>query len=413
MRHQLPRSGRPWPAIRAEFDAIRAGDVRWRDGRASVYVFHPGEDVLEVAHEAYGAFISENGLGPAAFPSLKQMEAEVVEMALSLQRSPDGAAGSMTSGGTESIIMAMKACRDWSRTHRPVDGKPAVVVPRTAHPAFNKGGHYLGLDVIRVPTSDGFIADPGAMAAAITPSTIMMVGSAPCFPFGVTDPIEALADVAVENRVWLHVDACVGGYIAPFVRMLGEAVTNYDFSVEGVASMSADLHKYGYAAKGASTVMYRDQEKLAAQGFHFDDWPSGHMFTPTMAGTRPGGAIAAAWAVMNYLGEEGYCQRARQILDTRLALTAGVTQLGFRVYGSPELSLMTFGNPDLDVLAIGKGLYQEGWVSSRTNEPPGIHLMISPAHRNHVAEYLGALARWTEQARAGALSPASRDVRYS
>ncbi|NJN52018.1 MAG: aspartate aminotransferase family protein, partial [Gammaproteobacteria bacterium] len=181
--------------------------------------------------------------------------------------------------------------------------------PGRRTPAFNKGGHYLGMDVVRVATGEGFLADCRAMEAAITPDTVMLVGSAPNFPFGVIDPIEELSRIAQARGLWLHVDACVGGYIAPFVRLLGEPVTAYDFSVAGVHSISADLHKYGYAAKGASTVLYRDVDRLKAQGFHFDQWPSGHMFTPTMAGTRPGGAIAAAWAVMNYLGVEGYCSR--------------------------------------------------------------------------------------------------------
>lgn len=413
MRTRLPQHGTPWPEIREKFDQIRARDVNWRDGRASVYVFHPGDDVLNVAHDAYGAFISENGLGPAAFPSLKRMESEVVEMALDLQRAPDSAAGGMTSGGTESILMAMKACRDWSRANRPVPGVPNVVVPRTAHPAFSKGGHYLGMEVIRVPTGEGFTADPTAMAAAITPNTIMMVGSAPNFPFGVTDPIEALAEIATVRELWLHVDACVGGYIAPFVRMLGEAVTNYDFSIEGVTSMSADLHKYGYAAKGASTVMYRTADHHKAQGYHFDDWPSGHMYTPTMAGTRPGGAIAAAWAVMTYLGVSGYCEKAQRIIDTRKRLTTEVSNLGFEVFGNPQLSLMTFGAADLDVLAIGAGLFRDGWVSSRTSEPPGIHLMISPAHHEHVTEYIETLARWTDKARRGELAPSTKPVSYA
>jgi glutamate/tyrosine decarboxylase-like PLP-dependent enzyme len=413
MRTVLPERGRSWPELREEMQALRGRDVDWRAGRASVYVFHSGDDALQVAHDAYGAFISENGLGPGAFPSLKRMESDVVDMGLALQHAPDGAAGSMTSGGTESILLAMKTCRDWSRRNHPVRGIPRVVAPRTAHPAFDKAAHYLGMQVVRVPvTSTEFVADLGAMAAAIDEDTVMLVGSAPCFPFGVTDPIEELGKLAEARNLWLHVDACVGGYVAPFVRMLGEQVPDYDFRVAGVTSLSADLHKYGYAAKGASTVFYRDKALKEFQGFHFDDWPSGHMYTPTLAGTRPGGAIAAAWAVMNYLGVAGYCERARAIVDTRRRVAEAVLDMGLRVLGDPRLSLITFGAVHLDILAVGDALLRAGWVSSRTNAPAGIHLMISPAHSKTIEEYLAVLRVLVEQARRGELGKGTTDIRY-
>jgi sphinganine-1-phosphate aldolase len=413
MRTALPERGRSWPQLRDEMQTLRGRDVDWRAGRASVYVFHSGDDALQVAHDAYGAFISENALGPGAFPSLKRMESDVVDIGLELQNAPEGAAGSMTSGGTESILLAMKTCRDWSRLNRPVRGIPRVVVPRTAHPAFDKAAHYLGMEIVRVPVTNAqFTADSAAMAAAIDENTVMLVGSAPCFPFGVTDPIGELGQVALTHNVWLHVDACVGGYVAPFVRMLGEPVPDYDFRVPGVMSLSADLHKYGYAAKGASTVFYRDKALKEFQGFHFDDWPCGHMYTPTLAGTRPGGAIAAAWAVMNYLGVEGYCERARAIVDTRRRVADGVRAMGLSVFGDPRLSLITFGGGDLDILAVGDALFRAGWVSSRTNAPPGIHLMISPAHAQSIGEYLGVLRGLVERARRGELATGATDIRY-
>lgn len=413
MRTELPEHGRSWTELHGELETLKARDVRWREGRASVYVFHAGDDVLQVAHDAYGAFISENALGPGAFPSLKRMETQVIDMGLALQRAPPEAAGGMTSGGTESILLAMKTCRDWSAEHHPVAGKPRVIVPYTAHAAFDKGGHYLGMEVVRIPTTKGYIADVSAMADAVDANTVMLVGSAPCFPFGVTDPIEALGQLALQRELWLHVDACVGGYIAPFVRMLGEVVPPYDFSVPGVTSMSADLHKYGYAAKGASTVFYRDAALQKFQGFHFDAWPSGHMFTPTMAGTRPGGAIAAAWAVMNYLGLEGYRSRARAIIDTRRRIADGIGALGLEVFGDPRLSLIAFGGGDIDILAVGDELFRGGWVSSRTSSPPGIHLMISPAHTKTVDEYLDVLTGLVERARRGELGKGATNIRYS
>lgn len=413
VRTQLPAEGRDWEALRDELEARRADDVDWRAGRASVYVFHSGDDVLQVAHDAYGAYISENGLGPGAFPSLKRMEAEVIDMGLGLQHAPETAAGSMTSGGTESILLALKTCRDWRRATRPVAGVPTIVAPRTAHPAFDKGAQLFGMRVVRIPVGDDLRADPQAMAGAIDADTVMLVGSAPCFPFGVTDPIEELAEVARTDDLWLHVDACVGGYIAPFVAALGEPVTRYDFSVAGVWSMSADLHKYGYAAKGASTIFYRDRSLRDHQIFRFDDWPSGRMVTPTLAGTRPGGAIAAAWAVMNYLGQSGYESRARSIVETRKRIAQGVEAMGLEVHGSPELSLICFGSREIDILAVGEQLYARGWMSSRTNAPPGIQLMISPAHAATIDEYLEVLRGLVDDARRGELGPGSEEITYA
>lgn len=412
MRTSLPTTGTPWPELKAQMQERRSGDIDWRAGRASVYVFNPGDDVLEVAHEAYGDFISENGLGPGAFPSLKQMERDVVDMALGLQNAPEGAAGTMTSGGTESIVMAMKACRDHARANGFAGAVPEVVAPQSTHPAFNKGAELLGMRVVRVPVRD-FVADVDAMAGAITDNTVMLVGSAPSFPYGIIDPIPALARLAIERSLWLHVDACVGGYVAPFVARAGFPVDPYDFAIDGVTSMSADLHKYGYAAKGASTVLYRERAMFNYQVFRFDDWPAGVTKTPTLAGTRPGGAIAAAWAVMNYLGEEGYVERARRIVATRNKLANGVGQLGFEVFGDPQVSLLAFGGDHLDIGAIGKALYAEGWMSSRTSEPAGIHLMISPEHEHVADEYLETLARLVAASKSGKLGNDGPEMGYS
>jgi len=291
LRRDLPETGTDWETLRERLVALGARDADWRRARTAVYVFHAGEDVLRVAKEAYALYQSENALGPLAFPSLKQMEEEVVGMGLSLLHAPAGARGSMTSGGTESILLAVKACREEARSRGIETAGAEIVVPRSAHPAFDKAALYLGLRVVRVPVAADLRADVDAMAAAIGPRTLMLVGSAPCFPYGVIDPIAELSQLALERGLWLHVDACVGGYFAPFARMNGVPVPDFDFTLPGVRSISADLHKYGYAAKGASTIFHRSEEQWRHQVFTFDDWPAGGMTTPTMAGTRPGGAI--------------------------------------------------------------------------------------------------------------------------
>lgn len=251
-------------------------------------------------------YFSENALGPSAFPSLARFEKDVIAWTLGLLNADDDASGSMTSGGTESILMAVKTARDWSRERRPNLLEPVVLAPYSAHPAFNKAAHYLGLEVKRVPLGEDYRADVGRMADAIDDRTVMLVGSAPQFAHGVIDPISDLAQLAQEKELWLHVDACVGGFIAPFARELGRPIPPFDFTVPGVTSMSADLHKYGFTAKGASTFLLCAKELRKYQVFEFAEWSRGNYSSPTIPGTRPGGPIAAAWAVLNYLGWDGY-----------------------------------------------------------------------------------------------------------
>ena len=414
-RVELPDEGEEWDALRERLIDQGRDDIDWRNQRTAVYVFHPGEDVLTVAKEAYALYQSENALGPAAFPSLRRMEEEVVSIGLGLMNGPEGATGNITSGGTESILLATKACRDQAAA-KGLDVRGArIVVPRTAHLAFDKAAHYLGLEIVRVPVSNDLRADPDAMAEAIDERTILLVGSAPCFPYGLIDPIPALAEIAAARGIWMHVDACVGGYLNPFARMEGVDLEDWDFSVEGVCSISADLHKYGYAAKGASTVLHRSAEQHAFQTFQGDAWPAGGMTTPTVAGTRPGGAIASAWAVLHYLGRKGYRAKTARILAARERLEAGLGRLGLRVFGRPKLGLIAFGAEDgdeLPIFAVWKGMHDEGWFSGVVQDPNGIHLMLSPSHDGAMDLYLEHLETAVRAARGGAAGPAG-PVRYA
>lgn len=393
LRRDLPEKGSDWETIRERLIGFGARDADWRRARTAVYVFHAGEDVLQVAKEAYALYQSENALGPLAFPSLAQMEREVVGTGLALLHAPAEACGSMTSGGTESILLAVKACREEARS-RGVDTNGAeIVAPRSVHPAFDKAALYLGMRVVRVPVAADLRADVGAMAAAIGPRTLMLVGSAPCFPYGLVDPIAELSALALERGVWLHVDACVGGWFAPFARMNGVPVPDFDFALPGVRSISADLHKYGYAAKGASTIFHRSEEQWRHQVFQFDAWPAGGMTTPTMAGTRPGGAIASAWAVLHYLGVEGYREKARLVCATRAKLMGAIAAMeGLRTHGDPQLGLFTYGSDVLDPFAVWGQMTRRGWFTGLTTEPRAIHLMLSPAHARVADEYLADLA---------------------
>lgn len=388
---QLPKKGTPWPELEARMRDMAARDVKWRDGKTTMYIFNAGEEVERVKKAAYAMFSEENGLGPAAFPSIAQMEREVVDFGLTLLNAPEGAAGAMTSGGTDSIVMAVKAARDFARQNRGLKGALNIVAPYSVHPAFDKAGMMMDIEVRRVPVKD-YLADVDAMAASIDANTIMLVGSAPCFPFGLIDPIEALGKLAEEHGVWLHVDACVGGYIAPFVRMNGATLPAFDFSVAGVSSMSGDLHKYGYASKGASTVFFRSEALKAFMPFDAGPWPLGRMHTPTLAGTRPGGAIAAAWAVTQFLGVEGYRAKQRAVTDAREKIEAGVRKLGFRVLGAPQLGIVAFTHDEADCLSLLGKMYQRGWVTAGLMEPRALHVMLSPAHREFADHYLTDLA---------------------
>ncbi|NKB57752.1 MAG: aminotransferase class V-fold PLP-dependent enzyme [Alphaproteobacteria bacterium] len=414
-RHgSLPAQGRSWAQIKSEMESLAENDFDWRAGRLGVYVFNAGEDVRTVARDAYSMFISENGLGPAAFPSLRRMEDEVVGFGLSLLEAPEDACGDMTSGGTESILMAVKTCRDWWRAQGETE-RTEIVAPHSAHPAFNKAAEYLGLTVTRVPVAADFTADTDAMAVAVNDRTMMVVGSAPCFPFGVIDGIEQLSTLALERNLWLHVDACVGGYFAPFARMNGINLPPFDFALPGVRSMSADLHKYGYAAKGASTVFYRSGELREHQLFRFGDWPTGEMATPTLAGTRPGGAIAAAWAVMNYLGQEGYQSKAQTVIETREKYERGLEAIGgFQFWGRHQLGLLAFGSDEFDMFAVAEGMRDRGWMSAGLRQPKGMHLMLSPGHAEVADEYLSDMAAVVTEVRSGdRVAVAGGGSRYS
>jgi glutamate/tyrosine decarboxylase-like PLP-dependent enzyme len=275
------------------------------------------------------------------------------------------------------------------------------------------------LKVVRVPVAKDLGADVGAMADAITDRTLMLVGSAPCFPYGVIDPIEALGELAAQRGIWLHVDACVGGYFAPFARMNGLPVAAFDFEVPAVRSISADLHKYGYAAKGASTVFHRSEEQREFQIFRFDDWPAGGMQTPTAAGTRPGGAIAGAWAVMHYLGVAGYREKARMVTDTREKLMREIRAIeGLCTFGDPLLGLFSYGADESDPqapdpFAIWKRVAERGWFTGLVTEPRGIHLMLSPAHEQVADEYLADVREAADEVRASGETAAKTKARYS
>jgi glutamate/tyrosine decarboxylase-like PLP-dependent enzyme len=396
----LPRHGRSREELLQEMRALRSSDVNWQDGRVFSLVFPAGGEALQLLKDAYTLYFSENALNPTAFPSLRRMETEVIAMSATLLGSQGQVVGNMTSGGTESILMAVKTARDWARAERPDITAPEMVLPRSAHPAFDKAGHYFGVRAVHTPLTPDFQADVAAIRQAITPNTILLIGSAPSYPQGVVDPIPELAALAQEHGLLCHVDACVGGFMLPFVRRLGYPVPEFDFAVPGVTSLSADLHKYGYAAKGASLILYRDAALRRHQLFAYTDWPGGIYASPTMGGTRPGGAIAAAWAIMNYLGEEGYLKLAGEVMAVTRQIQDGVAAIaGIEVLGRPVMSVMALGSSKVNVYEVGDEMGLRGWHLDRQQFPPSLHLTINPAHVRQTDAFLHDLQAAVRAAR--------------
>jgi len=400
---RLPAHGLNWDQISPLLEAAKAGDFSWRRGRMAFYFYYLDDALSQVQKGAYTSFWTENSLGKGAFPSLAKLEADVIRWGLNLMQAPEDAAGTFTSGGSESIFLALQTMRDAARTERNIS-TPNVVVPRTAHPAFNRAGHALGIEIRRTPTTRAdYRADVAGMAQRIDAHTIGLVGSAPNYPFGVFDPIEALGALAQERGLWLHVDACVGGFLSPWVQRLGYAIPAWDFSVPGVTSISADLHKYGMAPKGASLMLLRsDDIKQKHQKFDFRDWERGQYATYVMQGTRPGGAVAAAWAVLQHLGEDGYLRCARLIMDAKQQLVDGVNAIpGLAVLEPHELCIFVTHavDPELDMAAVCDAMLARGWYVGRQAEPRGIHMAINPVHHENPGEYLADLRASVEAVR--------------
>jgi sphinganine-1-phosphate aldolase len=408
---QFPEHGASREDLTTRLHEAISRDADWRGGKIFSLVYFAGDDVAEVLKEAYTTAFYSNGLGPAVFRSLKKFESEVIVMTGDLLSHAE-AAGNMTSGGTESILMAVKTARDWASAERGIT-EPQMIVPITAHPAFAKAAHYLGVEVIHTPLHEDLRANVQAMREAITEDTILLVGSAPCYPFGVIDPIPEIAALAAGRGILCHVDACLGGYLLPFVERLGRPVAPWDFRVPGVTSISADLHKYGYSARGASVILYRDRELRRHQFFATSDWPGGLYGSPTLAGSRPGGAIAAAWAVLKYLGAEGYTRLARVVMDTTGDLIEGINRIPeLSVLGEPDMSVFAFTSDSLDVHAVADALDEAGWHPDRQQLPPSLHIMVTPAHENAVQPFLKALESAVERVRSGEATVTGRAAVY-
>lgn len=405
---RFPEQGTPREELLAEMRERKSSDADWRGGRTWSLVYGTGdEEVGRVLEEAFHLHLHENALNPLAFPSLRGYEREVVSWVGSLLHGGDRARGSMSSGGTESIFLAVQVARDRARAERGVR-EPEVLLPETAHPAFRKAAHYLDVRVRPVPVRGDLRADPGAAAELIGDRTALVVASAPCYPYGVVDPVPELAALAARAEVPCHVDACLGGLVLPFLERLGEEVPPWDFRVEGVTSISADLHKHGYAVKGASTIVHRSAEQFRYQVFVVEDWAGGVYGGATTAGTRPAGPIAAAWAVVRHLGLEGYLRLTEVVRDATRALREGIDAIeGLHVLGDPDATALAFGSDRHDVFAVCDAMEDRGWRLDR--QVDSLHLIVTPRHAPVVDTFLADLA----EAVAGHGESRGREARYA
>lgn len=380
---RLPQEGLPRQEILDLMERLSTLErARWKDGYVSGAVYHGDEAHIEFLNRVYALNSQSNPLHPDIWPSTTKYEAEVVAMTagmLGADSSEEPIVGTLSSGGTESILLAMKTYRDWARHTRGVS-VPEIVAPVTAHAAFDKAAEYFGMKIIRLPVGGDFRADLEATRQAISSNTAVLVGSAPPFPHGIVDPIEALSELAREHGLGFHTDACLGGFILPWAEKLGYDVPPFDFRLPGVTSISVDTHKYGYAAKGTSVILYRGAALRHYQYFSDADWPGGIYFSPTFAGSRPGALSAAAWAAMLSMGESGYLEAARRILETAAWIKAEMRAIPeIEVIGDP-LFVIAFRSETLNVYQIMEYMTRRSWGLNGLHLPPSVHLCVTLRH---------------------------------
>ncbi|KAI8821385.1 pyridoxal phosphate-dependent transferase [Fimicolochytrium jonesii] len=388
----LPAEGLSDGAVRSELERYqKMGHVNWRDGKISGAIYHGGEDVSALITDAFSRFTITNPLHPEIFPGIRQMEAEVVSMVLRMYNAPDSGCGSVTSGGTESLLMAIKAYRDMARDQRGVT-EPEMVVPVTIHAAFDKGESYFGVKLIHIPidSTTGKV-DLAKVGRAINRNTILIAGSAPNFPHGIIDDIPALAALAKKAGIGMHVDCCLGGFIVPFVEKAGFPLDHpCDFRVDGVTSISVDTHKYGFAPKGSSVIMYRDKSYRDYQYFVATEWTGGIYASPTIAGSRPGALIAGCWAAMVHFGESGYVKSTKEIMTSARRIREGIKNIsGLKIVGNPILSVVAFqAEAPINTYAVADLLSRKDWHLNVLQNPPAIHIACTMLTRNSAEELL-------------------------
>jgi sphinganine-1-phosphate aldolase len=403
---RIPSTGLTKAEVAHAVESARKDDWPWREGKLFAYTFEAGADIEEVGKHAFMAYLTENGLDPTTFPSLRTFENDLVDMSRRHLGGDEAVVGNFTSGGTESIMLAVKTARDYALAHRPGLERPKMLVPITAHAAFHKAGHYLGVEVVLTavdPTT--FLADVDDIRAKLDDDVVLVVASACSYAHGVVDPVPEIAALAQERGVLCHVDGCMGAFLLPFFRRLGADVPDFDFRVPGVTSMSMDLHKYGLCPKGASVVLYRDESIRKFQLFACSEWTGYTMINTTIQSSKSGGPLAAAWAVLQFVGDDGYMRIAKELYDAHKALVAGIDAIpGLRVMGTPQMSLVGFTSDELSVFSLCDALKAKGFaVQAQLASGPSkenIHMTINPGNTRWIGPFLEALRACVAEVRA-------------
>ncbi|KAJ7381030.1 Sphingosine-1-phosphate lyase 1 [Desmophyllum pertusum] len=374
----LPAKGMKEKELMKEIDEyLKLCDVKWQEGRVSGAVYCGGKELTDMLTKVHSKFTWANPLHADIFPDVRKMEAEVVQMCVNLFRGGKDACGTMTSGGTESILMACKAYRDWLVSVELQDQRFSI------HAAFDKAAHYFDIKLVHVPVDEKTRkCNLKAMRRAITKNTIVICGSAPQFPHGVIDPIVEMSKLAKKYNVGLHVDACLGGFLIPFMKKAGFDIPPFDFTLEGVTSISCDTHKYGFSPKGSSVIMYRNKELRHFQFFVAPDWQGGIYACPSIPGSRPGAIIAATWASLMYFGESGmeqvYVDSCKENCRNQKEIEEGLRKIkGIYVLGKPEVSIVAFGSNDLDIYRLYDALTKRNWHLNSLQFPASIHICVT------------------------------------
>ena len=379
-RTELPEQGIPQKEVIQEIDELRGGDLKWPEGWVSGALYNCSAELTDLTVQVFGRFVWANPLHPDVFPSVRKMEAEVVQWCVGIFNGGKEACGLMTSGGTESILMAMKAYREvgYSRGIR----YPEIVCPLSAHSAFLKAANYFKMKITQVSVDPQTrMVNLKAMARAISKNTVVLVGSAPHFPHGIIDPIEDIAALARKNGIGCHVDCCLGGFLVPFIEKAGFEMAPFDFRAKGVTTISADTHKYGYATKGTSVLLYANKDLRHKQYFVDTNWQGGVYCSPSVAGSRAGSLIAATWATMLYMGMNGYIEATKAVITTTRKIIAELRKVpGIYILGSPKVSVVAIGSKDFDIFRLFSAMKKKGWNLNGLQYPPAFHICITMVH---------------------------------
>ena len=402
---KIPPKGLPREEIFKILKSYKDEDLDWKSGRVLGYIYDPGQKAHDVINDAYTMYLTENGLDPLSFPSLLRLENEVVAMTAGILDCNHEVVGNFTTGGTESLILALKTARDYSRSVKPHIKQPELVLPITAHASLFKACHYLGVKpVVTRVHGDTYQADVAAMRAAVTDDTILLVGSAPGYAHGVVDPIPQIAALAQEKGLLCHVDACVGGIHLSYMHKLGHYVPDFNMNVPGVTSLSVDLHKYGYAAKGASIILYQNKELRKYQFWACSRWTGYTVINPAITSSKTGGPMAAAWAVLNHMGDEGYMEIVAEVMAATKKLVDGVNRIdGLRVLGKPDMCMFSLASTTekINVYRLANEMKKKGWYLqpqfARENSPSNLHISLTRATVSRAEAFLKAFAETVEE----------------